>query len=140
MAGIIMAYGGGLAALGFAVQATAPELAKVPFLTGLAGGGVCVFWAVVAWCGYQRRGWIILTMVAIAFSGLSQTVPAWLAMATQSGNLAVALLTTLMLAGTVGMIMYVLHGERSPEFYEVGGRRRELRATEASHGQNRRQP
>lgn len=134
-----MAYGGGLAALGFAVQATAPELAKVPFLTGLAGGGVCVFWAVVAWCGYQRRGWIILTMVAIAFSGLSQTVPAWLAMATQSGNLAVALLTTLMLAGTVGMIMYVLHGERPPEFYEVGPNRRALASTEGDASRARRQ-
>lgn len=134
MAGIIMAYGSGLAALGFAMQATAPELAQVPLLTGLVGGGACVLWGVVAWCGYQRRAWIIMTMVAIAFSALSQAVPAWLALATENGNFIVALLTTFMLVATVGMTTYVLHGERSPEFYAVGRSRRDLPRPELSDG------
>jgi hypothetical protein len=138
MAGIIMAYGGGLAALGFAIQAIAPTPAQVAVLTGLTGGGACILWGVVAWCGYPRRAWVIMTMVVIALCGLSQAVPAWLALAMKSGSLAVTLLMTLMLVATVGMIMYVLHGERPPEFYEASPGRHALPREDSSSKQPRR--
>jgi zinc transporter ZupT len=138
MASIIMAYGSALAALGFAVRTTTPESAQVSFLTGLIGGGACVLWGIAAWGGLKRRAGTILTLTAIAFSGLSQVVPAWLALTTKSGNLASAILVTIMLALTVGMIMYVLHGERPPEFYETRPRRHDSTPPETTQASNRR--
>jgi hypothetical protein len=41
----------------------------------------------------------------------------------ESLSLAVRLLVTLMLLMTVGMLMYLLHGERPSEFYSTANRR-----------------
>jgi peptidoglycan/LPS O-acetylase OafA/YrhL len=118
MASIIMAYGGVLAALGFVVRSLAPELANIPFLIGLVGGGLCLLFGLVALIGLQRRVWTILTLVIIALTDLGQVVPAWMSLSEKPGTLAGALLLTLMLLLTVGMLMYLLHGERTPEFYK----------------------
>jgi len=118
MASIIMAYGSVLAALGFVVRSVAPELANIPFLIGLVGGGLCLLFGLVALLGHRRRVWTILTLVAIALTDLGQVVPAWMSLSEKPGNFAGALLLTLMLLLTVGMLMYLLHGERTPEFYK----------------------
>lgn len=117
MAGVIMAYGAVLAALGLAVGSVAPELAKITSITGIAGGGLCVLWGLVALAGHKRRAWTVLTLIAVLVVVLSQTVQAWMASTDKSGSVAGALLLTLMLLLTVGMLMYVLHGEHPPEFY-----------------------
>lgn len=126
MASVIAAYGIVLAALSVLVQPIAPAFAKVIFITGLAGGGLCVLWGIVAFAGHKRRAWAMLTMTAVAFVVLSQAVQAWLASAdATSANLAGRLVLTLLLLMTVGMIMYVLHGERPPEFYDPRSARRD---------------
>ena len=115
MAGIIMAYGVVLAGLSLAIKTVVPEVAKIPFIVGLSGGGLCVLWGLAALIGHQRRVGALLTLVAVALVVLSPTLRVWM---DASGTLAGRLLLTLMLALTVAMIMYVMHGERPPEFYQ----------------------
>jgi hypothetical protein len=115
MAGIIMAYGVALAGLSLAIKTVAPELAKISFLTGLLGGGLCVLWGLIALTGAKRRVAPLLTMAVVALVVLSPMLRAWME---ASGTVGGRLLLTLMLLLTVAMIMYVMHGERPPEFYQ----------------------
>jgi len=115
MAGIIMAYGVVLAGLSLAIKTVMPELEKIPFIVGLSGGGMCVLWGLAALLGHQRRVGTLLTLVAVALVVLSPTLRVWM---DSSGTVGARLLLTLMLALTVAMIMYVMHGERPPEFYQ----------------------
>jgi hypothetical protein len=116
MAGIIMACGVVLAVLGLIVRSVTPQQGKVAFITGLAGGGLFLLCGVAALAGHKRRVWTILSGAGIIFVVLSQTVQAWIERASVSG----ALLMTLMLLVAMGMQMYVVHGERPPEFYKTG--------------------
>src|SRR5688572_117109 len=95
MASIVMAYGVVLATLGFVVQQVAPALAQVSFVTGLAGGGLCVVWGLVALAGHKRRVGAILTLIALMLVMLGQVIPAWSSVGGEtSGNLAASLLLT----------------------------------------------
>jgi hypothetical protein len=126
MASIIVVYGVALAAISILIQKIAPGFGKVILITGITGGGLSVLWGIVALAGSERRAWAVLTMIAITFVTLSQTVQAWM----PSGGPATTSLTgrlvlTLMLLMTAGMLMYLLHGERPPEFYDRGTTRRD---------------
>lgn len=137
MAGIIVAYGVALAVFGFLVQQSAPAFGKITFITGIAGGGLCVLWGIVAFAGNKRRTWAVLTMIAVTVVLLTQVVQAWLASTdTASTNLTGRLVLTLIFLLTMGMLLYVLHGERPPEFYDPGTARREKPSSHAEHGQS----
>lgn len=122
MASIIVAHGLVLAGLGLGLQSIAPELAKLPFLIGLGGGGLCLLWGLAAWFGHQRRTGALLTLAAVALLILSPVLRAWM---DSAGTIPDRLLLTLMLVLTVGMILYVMHGERPPEFYQMGPTKRD---------------
>jgi hypothetical protein len=122
MASILLAYGVALAALGFLVQQSAPTLAKITFITGIAGGGLFVLWGIVALTGHKRRTWAILTMIAVTVVLLTQVVQAWLG---ASISLMGRLMLTVMFLMTMGMLLYLFHGERPPEFYTSGTARRD---------------
>ena len=95
-----------------------------------------MLWSIVAFAGHKRRAWAILTMIAVAFVVLSQVIQAWLASTdATSTSLTGRLVLTLMLLMTVGMLMYVLHGERPPEFYDPGAARRDNPASRGEHAQ-----
>jgi uncharacterized YccA/Bax inhibitor family protein len=127
MAGIVMAYGVVLATLGFVIQQVAPALAQVSFVTGLAGGGLCMVWGLVALAGHKRRVGAILTLIALILVMLGQVIPAWSSVGGEtSGSLAASLVLTFIVLLTVGMLMYLLHGERPPEFYMTGTVRRDV--------------
>ena len=134
MASIIAVYGVGLAALSLFIQQTAAAFAQAVIITGLAGGGLCVLWGIIAFAGYKRRAWTVLTMLAVALVVLSQVVHAW-SPSTDATSISLTgrLALTFMLLMTVGMLMYVLHGERPPEFYVSGSAR-------PSHPSSRAQP
>lgn len=124
MASVIAVYGVVLAALSLFIQHRAPTFAQTVFITGLAGGGLCVLWGILAFAGYQRRAWTVLTMLPVALVVLSQVVHAWAASPEATSiSLTGRLALTFMLLMTVGMLMYVLHGERAPEFYVPGSAR-----------------
>ncbi len=125
MAGILIAYGMLLAGLGFVLHQIAPVFGKITFIAGLAGGGLCLLWGIAALAGLKGRAWAVLTAIAVALVMLSQTVPAWMSSPVAgSGVFLVRLLVTVMMILTVGMLMYLLHGERPPEFYEKGANHR----------------
>jgi hypothetical protein len=121
MGSIVVGYGILLAVLAFVLQQIAPALAKVAFITGLVAGGLSVLWGIVGLAGHKRRTWAVLTLIPAAFVVLTQVVHAWSASASATpGKLAGALLLTVLMLMTVGMLMYLLHGERPPEFYKIG--------------------
>jgi len=123
MASAVIVYGVLLATFSFVIHRAAPARAGITLATGVAGGGLSVLWGLVALAGHKRRTWAVLTIVAVIFVILSQVVQAWIPATTmESLSLAVRLLVTLMLLMTVGMLMYLLHGERPPEFYSKAAR------------------
>jgi hypothetical protein len=123
MASIILAYGIALAALGLFIQQTPSTFARVVFVTGIAGGGLCVLWGIAGFAGYKRRTGAVLTLIALTLVLLSQAVKAWLP--SDAASLTGQLVPTLMFLATIGMLLYVLHGERPPEFYNPGAVGRE---------------
>jgi hypothetical protein len=126
MASVLIAYGGVLAGLGFVLQQVAPGFGKVTFIAGLGGGGLCLLWGIAAVAGLKGRSWSVLTTIAAALVLLSQTLPAWMASSGEgSTSLTVRLLVTAMMLLTIGMLVYLLHGERPPEFYQTGTTRRD---------------
>lgn len=121
MAGILVGYGLASAVLVFLLRRVAPSLAEISFMAGLVAGGLSVLWGIVALAGNKRRSWAVLTLIALAFVTLTQVVDAWLAYVREvPGVIAGALVLTLLMLMTTGMLIYLLHGERSPEFYRAG--------------------
>lgn len=136
MAGILIVFGGGLAGLGFILHQITPELGRVTWFTGLAGGLLCLLWGLAAWAGLRGRTGAVLTVVATAFALLSQLVPAWMAAASEnSGSLAFRIIVTAMMGLTMSMLMYLFHGERPPEFYQSGTPRPAAPAPDAKPSQ-----
>jgi len=125
MASVLIAYGGVLAGLGFLLQQVAPVIGKVTYITGFVGGGLCLLLGIAALAGLKGRVWAALTTIAVTLVLLSQTVPAWMASAGEgSASLTLRLVVTAMMFLTMGMLMYLMHGERPPEFYQSGTTRR----------------
>lgn len=124
MAGVLIVYGGVLAGLGFVLQQVAPVFGKVTIIAGFAGGGLCLVWGIAALAGLKGRAWAILTLIAVAFVLLHQTVNVGMASAGEnSASLTVRLLVAGMMVLTIGMLMYLFHGERPPEFYQKAATR-----------------
>jgi hypothetical protein len=127
MAVILFTYGIGLGAMGLVVQKLAPALEQVTLYAGLIGGGLCLLWGVAALAGFKGRAWAIVSTIAAALVLLSQAIHVWSVSAPEAGgSLSVRLLVTFMLVLTVGMVMFLLHGERPPEFYSRGVNPRNL--------------
>ena len=135
MASLITAYGVVLAALGVLIHQISQAFAQIIFITGMAGGGLCVLWGIIAFAGHKRRAWTVLTMIAVALAVLTQVVQAWLTTDATSASLTGRIVLTLMLLMTIGMLMYVLHGERPPEFYDPGAARRGKDSLRGEHAQ-----
>lgn len=130
MGSIVVGYGVLLAVFAFVLQQVSPTLAKVTFIAGLVAGGMTVIWGIVGLAGHKRRTWAMLTLVALAFVLLTQMVDAWSASASETpGKLPGALVLTWLMILTLGMLMYLMHGERSPEFYQTGTARRKNSAS-----------
>ncbi|MCW5557177.1 MAG: hypothetical protein KIT22_05005 [Verrucomicrobiae bacterium] len=122
---IVIGYGILLAVLAVALQQVAPALAKVSSITCLIAAGLSVLWGIMGLAGHKQRAWAVLTLAPTAFVLLSQVVQAWFvaASSTPEGFTGPLLLTALLLL-TMGMLVYLLHGDRSPEFYRLGSTQR----------------
>jgi hypothetical protein len=126
MAGVLIGYGIGMAGLGFLAHSLAPTLGRGAFSAGGVCGGLSVLWGLVALAGWKRRVGAVLTTVAAAFVMLVQAGTAFTAtVEAGTGNPAVRWAVGAMFLLTVGMVAYLLHGERSEEFYQAGFRRPE---------------
>lgn len=132
MAIVLIVFGAALVGLGFAMRQVVPRHGNTTSLAGLAGGGLCLLWGIAALAGLKGRTWAVLTAIPTALVMLSQTVQVWMPLPDgDSMSLPGRLIATVMTVSTVGLVMYLFHGERPPEFYEP---RRKQRRTPASDG------
>lgn len=121
MASVLIVYGIVLASLGLVLQNVAPAAGRITFIAGLAGGALCLLWGIATMAGLKGRAWALLSAMATGFVLLSQAVQVWMESSSDgSPSLAVRLLVTAMMALTIAMLIYLLHGERPPEFYQTG--------------------
>lgn len=118
MAGILIGFGIVLAGLGLAVQKTAPAMERVAFIAGVAGGGLSLLWGVAALAGLKSRQGAILTAIATIAVLLIRGVHVWTTSMEAEGGALLRLVVTMMFVMTTGMLLYLFHGERAPEFYQ----------------------
>lgn len=138
MASILIAYGVVLTGLGLILQNLAPTIGRVAFIAGVAGGGMSLVWGVAALAGFKGRTWAMFSVAAAAIALLSQTIHLWMPSSDDvASNLAVRALVTVMFLMTIGIVMYLLHGERPPEFYQPGKDARSNPSAGQSEGQSR---
>jgi hypothetical protein len=99
-----------LAGGSYFVHQLAPAQAQAAFVTGLAGGALCLVWAILALAGSRGKALPILTLAPVCFVLLSQAVMGW-----SSGNqgapasTAVAALNTGLLVLSLGMLMRIAY-------------------------------
>jgi hypothetical protein len=134
MAGILIAYGVVLAGLGLVLQKIAPTTGRVAFFAGVAGGGLSLVWGVTALAGLKGRVWATLSTIATIVVLLSQAVSVWTTSATGG---TIRLVVTVMFLMTMGMVMYLFHGERPPVFYEKGTGRRDNQVSSGKESPSR---
>lgn len=140
MAGILIGYSVLLVGLGWLLHRSAPEFARVVWIAAAAGGAVNLLWGIAAFAGMKRRVGPVLTTIPVAVVMLFRTVDAWMGSAGELG-LGVRLAVTALMAGSLAMLTYLIHGERSPEFYNSGpARPGEPPLRGAAAGENRTRP
>lgn len=138
MASVLIAYGVVLTGLGLILQNLAPTLVRVAFIAAVAGGGLSLVWGVAALAGFKGRTWATFSVAVAAIVLLSQTIHFWMpASEDAASNLAVRALVTVMFLTTIGIVMYLLHGERPPEFYQPGKDAHSNPSAGQSEGQSR---
>jgi hypothetical protein len=115
MAGIIIAYGFVLFFLGLLTSRLFPTHGNTPFLAGAIGGGLCGICGVAAFAGWKSRALVTIFLAGIAFVFLAEAVGSWFG----DYPMGFRLLIPLGLVVTVGALVYVLHGERPPGFYDT---------------------
>ncbi|MCU0785509.1 MAG: hypothetical protein MUF81_15960 [Verrucomicrobia bacterium] len=99
-----------LAGLSYLVHHLAPTIARPTLITGLAGGGLCLLWGVLALLGSRRKALAILTLIPISYVVLGQAITNWMGRDVElSGQRVVAAITTLLFALSVGMLMRIAY-------------------------------
>lgn len=141
MASLVILYGVLTVGLGFLIERIAPRLGNTTFVMDLAIGSICILLGTIGLAGHKRRVWIIFTLIVSAFVLLSRVISAWGGSGDRvSENTASPLLLTLMFLLTVIMLMYLFHGDRPPEFYNVPSedqaRKRGSEGVSADRGRN----
>jgi hypothetical protein len=86
-----------LAGISLLAQHLEPDLPRRTFLTGLAGGGFCVFWGALGRRTTRCRAGAMVTLVLVAYVFACQAVQSWgISFEGESrGRLAAALMTVL---------------------------------------------
>lgn len=126
MASVLIAYGGLLAGLGLVLHHVAPVSGKVTFIVGLAGGGLSLLWGLTGLAGLKRRVWACLSAISTLVVLLSQAVHVWMTTVSAEGiSMTMRLVVTVMFMMTMGMVLYLFHGERPPDFYSSRTARRD---------------
>jgi hypothetical protein len=105
----LVIYGLLLAGLSYLAYHLAPAIAQPTLITGLAGGVLCLLWGAWALAGSGRKALAVLTLVAVSFSMLAQTVKAWLGEGARvEGRGTAAALITLLFVLSIGMLLRVV--------------------------------
>ncbi len=112
----LIAYAGLLIVLSIIPRWIEPEIDEWALLFGVVAGFLCQFWGLLGVFGLRRRIGAGLTLVAIIFVLLYQTVIRW--MPSSGGkptSLLLTVLITVMLGVTVGLFVWLMpHEEFGP--------------------------
>lgn len=120
MALVIMSYGAAICGIAAAFQLN-PSAERSTIYASLIAGAGALGIGVAAWLGEQRRRWILLMSAGFCVFLLVRMVDLWvLPIEADTGS---HILTSLSFLLTVGILLYSMHAERSPDFYEVNGGR-----------------
>jgi hypothetical protein len=99
-----------LAGFSYLVYHLAPTITWPTLITGLAGGGLCLLWGVLAMLGSRRKALAILTLIPTSYVLLGQAISRWMGDDTvMSGRRLVALVTTLLVVLSVAMLMRIAY-------------------------------
>lgn len=109
------------AALGWLAHSWAAWMTQKAFYAGLAGGGLCLVWAVLAWLGHRIRAGAVLTLMVMGFLFLADTVQMW----QERGLGKLSLLLTGLTVLTVLLLTALVHdfGGPHPDEKSPGGER-----------------
>lgn len=107
---LVLVYGGVLIGLGALAHSNNPEVAKLTMITASFSGGLCLIWGIWGLLGFCRLMWVGWTIGLTGAVLVTQTVTAWMsADEIKSGSRLAAILMTVMLFASVGVLAYVLH-------------------------------
>lgn len=107
---MLLGYSAVLAGLSWVVFHFTPSSGKLTLIVGVAGAALCVWWGARAMAGKARKAQVLLTLAPVAFVLLSQAVTSWGGNAgADEGRRAAALVATLLLVLTVGVLMRVAY-------------------------------
>jgi hypothetical protein len=121
MSGVLVTYGILVAISGILLRKITPEIAPSVLTIGIVAGALCLVFGIRGFLGCKRRVEAIMTVTAVTFAILIQVIPSYMdALANKSPWLGAGILTALFLI-TIGMLLYLFHGERPPEFYNERG-------------------
>ena len=73
---------------------------------------------------FASKDHLHLSAIATIVMLLTRAVHVWTSSSEAAGGATVRLVVTLMFLMTMGMLLYLFHGERPPEFYERGANHR----------------
>lgn len=106
----LLCYGILIAGLSFCARFLAREETQVAVLTGLVGSACCLVFALKGVVGTCRKALPVLTLAALAFLFLSQTVIIWADEAHKGpAHLKSAIVVTLLFLTTVAMLTRVIY-------------------------------
>lgn len=105
----LLAYSILLAGLSYFTYHLAPALARTTLSAGLTGGALCLIWALRAIAGSRGRALPLLTLIAVSFVLLSQTVLAWGAGTQETAGRTVAALNTVLCGLSVIMLVRIAY-------------------------------
>jgi hypothetical protein len=73
----LIAYGLLLAGLSYFAHHLAPSIARPTLVAGMLGAALCLIWGLRAVLGKRGKALPILTLIALSYAMLSQTVMTW---------------------------------------------------------------
>jgi hypothetical protein len=99
-----------LAAGGWLIHHLSPTLGQTTLVTALAGGLLCLGWGLRAVLGRGGKAWPILTLIAVSFVLLSQSVMGWWgASEPPPGHRPASAGITLLFALSIAMLMRIAY-------------------------------
>ncbi len=105
----LIVYGLLLGGLSYLTHHLAPSIARLTLITGLVGAALCFIWGLRAVLGKRGKALPLLTLAAITFVMLSQTVMTWGGGQEVPGQRTAALVITVLFAFSIAMLVRIAY-------------------------------
>lgn len=106
----LAAYSLLMVGLSYLAYLLSPQLARPTLVASLAGGALCLVWAMRIIRGSEGKALPVLTLIPVSYMMLSQTVLSWSARGELlPGHRSAAVLITLLLLLSIAMLMRIAY-------------------------------